>query len=86
MTSGRNTIIVYNRVPKCGSRTVLELIKWMNKKINVTYAASRVYKRLNITGEEAVRIKLFGDLLKTQHFLKINTWKYFAYTSTWLKT
>ena len=56
MTLGRDSTIVYNRVPKCGSRTVQDIIKLMSQEMNFTYTESMMYSRFNVAGEEAVGI------------------------------
>ena len=56
MTLGRNSMIVYNRVPKCGSRTILDLFRWMSQNKTFTFKHADVEYRAILRGKLAVRI------------------------------
>ena len=53
---GRNTMIVYNRVPKCGSRTILAVIRAMKNRNNFTLKHSVKYGTTNLTRDEGVSV------------------------------
>ena len=57
---GRNSLIVYNRVPKCGSRTVLDLFYLMRNRTYFHMKHSQKFIQYNLTKiseqEQAVKI------------------------------
>ena len=74
---GRDSQIVYNRVPKCGSRTIVDLLRYMGKKQNFTYKHSTTYTEFNLTHEAEERQvgKIFNMMKPTvfdRHMYFIN--------------
>ena len=74
---GRDSQIVYNRVPKCGSRTIVDLLRYMGKKQNFTYKHSTTYIEFNLTHEAEERQvgKIFNMMKPTvfdRHMYFIN--------------
>ncbi len=51
---GHKIRIIYNRVPKCGSRAVIGVFMALAGKRNYSYKHSRVFSHRNMTVEEQV--------------------------------
>ena len=49
LTLGRNSRIVYNRVPKCGSRTILDLFRRMKSHNKFSLKRSNKWHQFNLT-------------------------------------
>ncbi len=49
-----NVIIIYNRVPKCGSRAVIDVLQRLGKQKNITYYHSPHYKHFKLSVKQQV--------------------------------
>ena len=75
LLQGRKSIIIYNRVPKCGSRTMLHLLHMMEKRHQINLYHEADYYHVNMS--KKLQKKQVDSILKKKRPLVFEKHMYF---------